>query len=126
MSGFEMNYTPRSSVYYDNYDDRTSALPISATESVIKRMVEPNERVINHQEIVIQYDYPLGGTYGVEHKRKAGWTREALFKVIQKDYREFYRRPAHYGIWGHSIRDLVVEKVFFSPKTKMVKLYIGS
>lgn len=107
-------------------------------------MVKPREVVIPHKEITIKYDYPLDGTFKFTHesRSKRGWTRVAVFKAIQSDYRKMYATeedPGHlpgmlnraasegpYGIWGHDIGDLVIEGVSYNPKTHMVSLSIGS
>ena len=137
---FEIN-----GVYQDGSQISDTAMPVSKEYSKKYKMVKPDERVIRKENIVITYNYPLELAVDFPHKRKGGWTRKALFAVIQKDYAKIYRdedkavgptgrlgstlnrdkSDGPYGIWGHDIGDLVVEGVTVSDNGK-ITLSIGS
>jgi hypothetical protein len=63
------------------------------------------------------------------------WTRKEIFSAIRKGYNEIYyledmaldsdKKVTPFGIWGHSIYDLVIESVHMNKKGILV-LDIGS
>lgn len=48
-----------------------------------------------------------------------------IIKFIRDSYKEIYKNPTKYGVWGHSIHDLCIEgiKIYDS---KYIKVSIGS
>jgi hypothetical protein len=49
----------------------------------------------------------------------------SLISEIRKTYKEIYKNPIKYGIWGHSIYDLVIEGIGIYDGN-LVKVSIGS
>lgn len=139
-SKFSIDYDPRWSDW-----DRPVAVPVTKLDRV--KIIGGDEKVILAHTITIEYDYPLSVKVRFTHTRKGGWTRNALARAIQKDYKRIYREEdagvgkptgnipgmlnrdfsdGPYGIWGHDIGDLVVECVNYSVKKRLVRLDIGS
>jgi hypothetical protein len=119
---------------------------VSGRYSSLDDIVDGKEKLIRRATLVFEYDYPLSHTVRFARTRKNGWTRRALAKQIREDYERIYReedeavgRTGHipgmlnrdksegpYGIWGHDIDDLVVERVKYNPRTHVVRFDIGS
>lgn len=112
-------------VRYKDYGvgDWTGATPLTSRT----RMIGHNDIVIPVRDIVIVYgegDYVCDSAT-VEHRspNPKGWTRGALRSVILKDHRKFDKQG---NIWGHVLDDMFIEQVSFNPRTKIVKIFMGS
>lgn len=69
-----------------------------------------HEIVTKRQEITIRITYPLTIHYSKTFSRPQGWTTGALFQAVKSMYRHVYRfaeTANDYGVWGHSLDDLV-------------------
>jgi hypothetical protein len=124
-----------SSIWINNYDR--------------KLLKNPKKIVIKDKKIAIEFSYPLENVFVFNFKSKNGFTRRQLVEHIINTYKQIYEeeektnmdtgkvvtncrllnRPTtsgKYGIWGHAISDLVIEKILYEPKKKLVTLHIGS
>ena len=72
-------------------------------------------------------DYPLGipATFQIKSGEK-GMGTNSLIGKIAKCYKDVYKTPEKYQIWGHDIGDLYLEGLEVDHKTKEIWLYIGS
>jgi len=60
---------------------------------------------------------------------ETGFTRAEIIECIRSGYRKIYDENAltsKWGIWGHSIGDLMIERVEVDDDTGVVDLSIGS
>lgn len=139
---FSIDYDPGWAL--SGHVTRNMAVPVTQLSSA--KIIKGDEKVILAHSITIEYDYPLSVKVQFTHKRKGGWTRTALARQIQKDYERIYleedvdvgptahipgmlnrdRSHGPYGIWGHDIGDLVIERVSYSRRKRLVRLSIGS
>lgn len=86
-----------------------------------------NRMVTRKHDILIRIDYPLNEPVNVPLNRKGGWRVGHLVVAIQDLYRRIYKEPKRYGIWGHGISDLVIERIYIDKATqRQVTLGIGS
>lgn len=102
--------------------------------------------VISDEQINIKFDYPLNKEVIFNFQKFGGFTLPDLVENIRSGYAKIYKEeeavasdPGNiqgtlnraesngpYGIWGHTIRDLVIEGIWYNIETKTVKLDIGS
>lgn len=71
------------------------------------------EKLKKFRRISIKYSYPLSFDNPIVKTYSSinGFTRLRLVTLIRKAYKDFYSKPAKYGVWGHSKSDLVIEKL---------------
>ena len=82
------------------------------------------------RDLLVTIDYPLDPGVQVRIPARAYSRRDMpslgrFLLAIAREYQEIYRKPAKYGIWGHSLSDLYFERVTVS-KHGMVELAVGS
>lgn len=71
---------------------------------------------------ILYLDYPLS----VVVKENITFSSlHELITCVRKAYREIYKDPNKYGIWGHGIRDLVIESLRLM-EDNIVEVSIGS
>ena len=95
---------------------------------------KPDQIIISNKKIIIDYTYPLSGTFEFTHKttNDDGFTCKELSEQIMKRYAMIYkeeeerdgdpgaiegtynRAQSHgkYGIWGHCIGDLMLHSIY--------------
>lgn len=54
--------------------------------------LDPDEIVINRDNITIRFDYPLSSEFLFRYKSKGGFTRKQLIELIVNQYREIYKK----------------------------------
>lgn len=64
---------------------------------------------LRNLEIII--DYPVHDEVIFMYRRQKGWTWQQIMNAIWRAYRRVYRNQKRYGVWGHGLRDLVLERV---------------
>lgn len=103
--------------------------------------------VITDTKIKIPFDYPLNGTHIFEFESTNGFTRRNIMTHICQTYADIYKKEEEtsvketdsttgclnrsetsgvYGIWGHDIGDLAIERLSYDPQTQTIKMFIGS
>lgn len=109
--------------------------------------------VIKEPKISIIFDYPFGEEFKFEFQTdtREGFTREYLIDCICGQYRKMYdeenaackvstveerigkgglmnreKTEGPYGIWGHDIDDLYLERITYDERKKTVSLGVGS
>lgn len=117
-----------------------------ADEKIRNALIRPNDIVIRDEIISIEFSYPLHNPVSFKYTSKGGFTRLALFKCIYEGYKKIYdeeetevgdpgtyervmnRKPSNgkYGIWGHYMSGLFIERITYDPTTKNVSMFIGS
>jgi len=108
--------------------DRVHSIPIAPERAKEFDIIDPNEIVTTRRSVTIQYVYPLSKEVNLTYKNKQGFTRALLFKCIQRGYLSIYDAYGghkKYGIWGHGIKDLVLEGVHINSRGRIF-LQIGS
>ena len=75
-------------------------------------------------EFKVILDYPLDKLY--TFKVKGPLTAYDLALYIIKHYKKIYDQSEKYGVWGHDIDDLVVERLRVNLDTKIVAVDVGS
>jgi hypothetical protein len=78
-------------------DDWQDAVPEFATR-----------RLTEQEEITVIFSYPLNKEVSRTFKNSGGFTLAEFCTVIADSYAEIYRDQPD-NIWGHDIRDLVIE-----------------
>lgn len=76
--------------------------------------------------LLFVYQYPLGHAVVYRHTNWRGWSRQTLVNTIRRDYVKIYHHPTKNGIWGHSICDLVIERIRYNSKMLQITVDIGS
>eukprot|EP00918_Siedleckia_nematoides_P082768 GHVU01181408.1.p1 GENE.GHVU01181408.1~~GHVU01181408.1.p1 ORF type:complete len:142 (+),score=15.98 GHVU01181408.1:621-1046(+) len=101
--------------------------------SMVECLIQPNEVVIPRPSAIVEFDYPLSDAFEFEVRAKdesAGITINELLDFICRTYDRIYREydedDSPYGIWGHGIGDLFIERIVYDPKRGTVDLFIGS
>jgi hypothetical protein len=121
-----LSYEGRSGIVEYN-----GALGLTASAADIDKITDPDEVVCTDKEITIVFDYPLESAVEFHFKSDKGFTRLDFYKLIRATYERIYdaedaacgqtgnqpgllnraRSNGPYGIWGHVIGDLCIEKV---------------
>ena len=124
----------------------TPAVDYYANEELREKVINPNVIVIQDEKITINFRYPLHNPATFEYESKGGFTRLDLYRCIYQGYKKIYdeeeaevgdpgtyervmnRKPSFgkYGIWGHYLGELWIERIIYNPKTKTVDMSIGS
>jgi hypothetical protein len=102
----------------------------------------PSSRFTELKALTIVFKYPLTKEARLEFKSETGFTRSEIIECIRAGYRKIYAEDAgecapdlpcwmaapgsKWGIWGHSIGDLVIEGMDVNTDTGIVELWIGS
>lgn len=111
------------------------------------------EVVISDTQISITFSYPLKKAFKFDFKSSNGFTRPQLYEIICNKYREIYQKEEEtttknvtsveeriqrgglinrettdgfYGIQGHDISDLYIERLEYDTQTKELDMFIGS
>ena len=137
-------------VYYDNdgyYQIYSPFIAPYNSGEIVSYMVDCERIIIPDEEIHIRFDYPLSVDAILPFKNKGGFSRNDLFKCIQEGYIKIYREEEEaisktdtetstmkndsskgpYGIWGHVLRDLLLENLEYDKKKKLInKLGVSS
>lgn len=140
--------------YKNEIDDATSRLKfqyyqmLSFVRFQEQRLQNPDEIVITDKKISIQFTYPLGSPVSFEFVsiQPEGFSRKELIKHIVETYKKIYQEEAEtttsrkdyphllnrgttngkYKIYGHELRDLVLERITYDSVAHQVDLGIGS
>ena len=110
-------------------------ISIENTQKDISRLIQPNEKVLSYESIILIIDYPLKDYVTFPIKvRKNGFSRKELLLEISKIYHQLYTDEENtatvktlpmkdrdimnrnetngkYGIWGHDLVDLVLNSI---------------
>lgn len=137
----------------DRYDNESSQ--IISISSGYRQLQDPDTIVIKDTTIKIVFDYPLKQAFVFEFiaADSQGFTRKKLIDTIIKTYYEIYdeekrttnvkvdsmeermaksflinrnKTNGTYGIWGHDIDDLVIERLIYDTDSKTLRMFIGS
>ena len=115
-------------------------------QNIADAIVEPNELLIKQETISIKFDYPLKNEVSFEYSNEGGFTRIDIFRCIYEGYKKIYetekkevgdpgiypglynRKPSkgRYGIWGHYMNELIIERIVYDSKKKSIELSVGS
>jgi len=141
---------------YNNYEKilvcefKSLSNNISLTNSnTINELVSPNNIVIDREDIIIEYNYPLSSSFKFVEKAPNGknFTECDLIKTIMERYNYIYSEEEKtttipigsipnswnrnttngtYGIWGHHITDLCLHSIYYDEKLDIYYLGIDS
>lgn len=101
-----------------------------AKDYLRKRLINPDEIIIEDEKITIRFTYPLSIEVLVECEKKGGFSRMDLFRLIYENYKRIYdeetaavgdpgiyerlynrkKSEGPYGIWGHYLEDIIQRK----------------
>lgn len=122
-------------------------------KKVWSKIEKPNEVVIKETDIKINFTYPLSGHFLFYFHSDKGFTRRQVVEHIVDTYKQIYKEEnettaipiqsleeriacrnlinrnktnGKYGIWGHDIGDLAIEKIKYNKSKKLVTISIGS
>jgi hypothetical protein len=124
---------------FDKVSGFDYCMPVEPEDNLLQEMIDPEEIVHSGENVIkIKFDYPLSTEVIMDFENPRGskdWTRKEIFSAIRKGYNEIYyledmaldsdKKVTPFGIWGHSIYDLVIESVHMNKKGILV-LDIGS
>ena len=126
-------------MFTDDNGETTPHKSISVTND--EDMIDPDEKVIEDDDITINFDYPLSHTVKKDFQSDDGFTRHELWQAIHDGYTKIYdeedtavgdpgtigenslstssaskminrsESQGPHGIWGHYIGDLFIEGV---------------
>ena len=85
--------------------------------------LEKNEFVPNG-EFTVVLTYPLEEKY--EFKVWGSLTFYNLCVLVAKEYKKIYKKDMKYGVWGHRIEDLFIEKIKVNTDKNIINVYVGS
>jgi len=118
--------------------------------------VNPDELVINKNDVRIMFEYPLKNPliYRAEAPQVFGFTRRNLIDIIVLKYHDIYQEEEDtsqipilsinermtsqnrlmnrnttngtFGVWGHDIEDLFIDEIQYDPLANLISLIIGS
>ena len=125
-----------------------SSMVIIANPNRLSNVLNLDEVVIQDKSIELEIDYPLRKSVRLPINSDTGITRKMLIDNICETYQMIYsveekttkvpvgshpvfqlnrnETDGEYGIWGHYIGDLVIERITYYPSEKLVRLNIGS
>jgi hypothetical protein len=86
-------------------------------------------RFTDLKAVTIVFTYPLSRKPRREFRSETGFTRAEIVECIRSGYRKLYAEEdltGKWGIWGHDIGDLIIERVDLDDDTGVVSLSIGS
>lgn len=84
-------------------------------------------RALEKREVEITIDYPLNKKHTFMHLDSKGLgCVTSLIDRIVSEYKYVYSKPKEFGIWGHSLGDLVLEGIELNEENNKVILYVGS
>ena len=102
----------------------------------------PSARFTELKAVTIVFKYPLTREARFEFKSETGFTRAEIIECIRAGYRKIYAEDgggrisddscwmaapgSKWGIWGHDIGDLMIDRVDVDADTGVVDLWIGS
>jgi hypothetical protein len=102
----------------------------------------PSARFTELQALTIVFKYPLTREARLEFKSETGFTRAEIIECIRAGYRKIYAEDggelapdlpcwmaapgSKWGIWGHSIGDLMVHRVDVDTDMGVVELSMSS
>jgi len=116
-------------------------------EEMRNLVINPDAKVIEDEKIKIRFTYPLSVKVLFEYENKGGFTRMELFKCIYEGYKKIYdeeesaapdpgsisakvlnraKSMGKYGIWGHYLSGLYLERIIYNPRDRVVDMFIGS
>ena len=125
-------------------------LPVHVTDYEVhvlrNNIIDPDDILISDESIKINFTYPLSLKVEFTFNNKGGFTRIDLFRCIYEGYKKIYeeeaatvgdpgrykrlmnRRPSNgpYGIWGHYMEELIIERINYDPSTNTLNMLIGS
>src|SRR5690349_4298052 len=107
--------------------DEFFGFPIQTPKGLdVLSVVNGDHRVTKKHKINIVLDYPLDHEYTFEMQRAGGWTLHDILLEVRTLYLNIYRNPDKYGVWGHGIGDLMVERMFVSKDRRTITFFVGS
>ena len=85
---------------------------LSEEEKEIMEESDPDDVILFEGNYNIVIDYPLRNKFErIIKVPKEGLKRKDLAALISEFYQEIYENPELYGVWGHSLDDLLVHGV---------------
>jgi hypothetical protein len=74
-----------------------------------------SRRITRKKNVKFVIDYPVDGEWEFKATSSTGWTVAKVVRKIQALYQKrIYRNTDKYGVWGHGIGDLVIERVYYN------------
>lgn len=127
-------------------DYGTPSVNYFADEKMRNNVINAHDLVINNENIFILFRYPLSTEVIFEYENSGGFTRLDPYRCIYEGYKRIYdeeenavgdpgsygnvlnrrRSKGPYGIWGHYLSELWIEKISYNLQEKTINLYIGS
>lgn len=97
----------------DEYMDGYHAVYVDEPYQFIKELKDSNRDffISRRQSMRVVLDYPLSGTFEFKFNRYKGFRSSDIIDIISKAYHKVYSDESKYGVWGHSILDLVIGKI---------------
>ena len=123
-------------IYFDVLVNKNSTMPFiplnySGMKKSLNKLLNPNDIVIKTKTPPkLEIDYPLNNPY-IKQLDKCVWTRLEIAKMVAETYQKIYKEELEgtekkYGIYGHSIEDLVLTTVIYNSKKNIITLTVDS
>lgn len=81
---------------------------------------------LENKEVEVELMYPLKIKHSFTYSDNGAGDVTDLISKIVSEYKNVYSRPKEFGIWGHSIEDLVIENLRIDLSNNKILLYVGS
>ncbi len=79
-----------------------------------------------NDEFIIIADYPLEKAFNFKISTNDGMDLLEIYNCIGRIYKEIYKDPDKYGVWGHDRNDLFLESVTIDYDKKTIMVGMGS
>ena len=141
------NWDPNTQTCDKSGNIQNSCIYIASYDSNESDIMNLNDLVITDNEFKIKFSYPLSKEAVFTFQNKNGFTRKDVIQHIVDTYRRIYQEEdesltetapttpgmlnrgatnGKWGIWGHDIGDLVIERLTYYPDKKILDMFIGS
>jgi hypothetical protein len=110
-------------------DDECYGLLLGIWEKEIKFLAKPDAVMVKKNRIRVQVDYPIRKPVLFDiHAQdpSIGFTRKELALNIGKMYNKVYANADKYGVWGHSMEDLILVDLEYNTVNDIYCLSVDS
>jgi hypothetical protein len=107
------------------FDDHFPPFKVGTREAV--RYIEFEESVAMPETVRGLIDYPLEKPvlFPIE-VGKPPWYLWDVLSAFADQYALIYQQPERFGVWGHDLSDLWIERLFYYPERHLIYPFVGS
>jgi hypothetical protein len=75
---------------------------------------------------LINYPLDVPLIFTIETGSDDLWSLWDICCAFAEQYDRIYEHPEHYGVWGHDLTDLWIERLMYYPEERLIDAFIGS